>query len=103
MCPPPYSAAGVSASFGEMLLLVAMYFHSNQLSSIIELVCSTLGMKVRWWEGDSGQYISLADQLLAPLLHCSSDAYRDDITDETLAACAYLLIHSIPCSQFAVL
>lgn len=42
-----YSAAGVSASFGEMLLLVAMYFHSNQLTSIIELVCSTLGMKVR--------------------------------------------------------
>lgn len=29
-----------------MLLLVAMYFHSNQLSAIIELVCSTLGMKV---------------------------------------------------------
>lgn len=49
-----YSAAGVSASFGEMLLLVAMYFHSNQLSSIIELVCSTLGMKVRW-EGDLNQ------------------------------------------------
>lgn len=41
-----YSAAGVSASFGEMLLLVAMYFHTNQLSAIIELVCSTLGMKV---------------------------------------------------------
>lgn len=51
------SAAGVSASFGEMLLLVAMYFHSNQLSSIIELVCSTLGMKVRQWEGDGSQYI----------------------------------------------
>uniref|UniRef100_A0A4W5NIZ1 Uncharacterized protein n=1 Tax=Hucho hucho TaxID=62062 RepID=A0A4W5NIZ1_9TELE len=29
-----------------MLLLVAMYFHSNQLSAIIELVCSTLGMKI---------------------------------------------------------
>ncbi|XP_026075615.1 integrator complex subunit 2-like [Carassius auratus] len=40
------SAARVSASFGEMLLLVAMYFHSNQLSAIIELVCSTLGMKI---------------------------------------------------------
>ncbi|XP_072273333.1 integrator complex subunit 2 [Pyxicephalus adspersus] len=40
------STAGVSASFGEMLLLVAMYFHSNQLSSIIDLVCSTLGMKI---------------------------------------------------------
>lgn len=45
--PLTLSAAGVSASFGEMLLLVAMYFHSNQLSAIIELVCSTLGMKVR--------------------------------------------------------
>ncbi|KAG8587857.1 hypothetical protein GDO81_005800 [Engystomops pustulosus] len=40
------STAGVSASFGEMLLLVAMYFHSNQLSAIIDLVCSTLGMKI---------------------------------------------------------
>ncbi|XP_063655205.1 integrator complex subunit 2 isoform X7 [Pan troglodytes] len=39
------STSGVSASFGEMLLLVAMYFHSNQLSAIIDLVCSTLGMK----------------------------------------------------------
>lgn len=51
VCLPSSSAAGVSASFGEMLLLVAMYFHSNQLSSIIELVCSTLGMKVRWEVG----------------------------------------------------
>ncbi|XP_029467424.1 integrator complex subunit 2 isoform X1 [Rhinatrema bivittatum] len=40
------STAGVSASFGEMLLLVAMYFHSNQLGAIIDLVCSTLGMKI---------------------------------------------------------
>eukprot|EP00069_Balaena_mysticetus_P000476 bmy_03521T0 len=40
------STSGVSASFGEMLLLVAMYFHSNQLSAIIDLVCSTLGMKI---------------------------------------------------------
>ncbi|XP_075445758.1 integrator complex subunit 2 isoform X2 [Ascaphus truei] len=32
------STAGVSASFGEMLLLVAMYFHSNQLSAIIDLI-----------------------------------------------------------------
>uniref|UniRef100_A0A8C8RNP9 Integrator complex subunit 2 n=1 Tax=Pelusios castaneus TaxID=367368 RepID=A0A8C8RNP9_9SAUR len=40
------SISGVSASFGEMLLLVAMYFHSSQLSAIIDLVCSTLGMKI---------------------------------------------------------
>lgn len=59
------SAAGVSASFGEMLLLVAMYFHSNQLSSIIELVCSTLGMKVRQWVGDSTRCINVDVKALA--------------------------------------
>lgn len=40
------SASGVSASFGEMLLLMAIHFHSNQLSAICDLVCSTLGMKI---------------------------------------------------------
>lgn len=41
------SSSGVTASFGEMLLLMAIHFHSNQLSAICELVCSTLGMKVQ--------------------------------------------------------
>lgn len=41
-----FSASGVTASFGEMLLLMAIHFHSNQLSAICDLVCSTLGMKV---------------------------------------------------------
>lgn len=36
----------VSDSFGEMLLLMAIHFHSNQVSAICELVCSTLGMKI---------------------------------------------------------
>lgn len=40
------SASGVSASFGEMLLLMAIHFHSNQLSAICDLVCATLGMKI---------------------------------------------------------
>lgn len=40
------SKSGVSASFGEMLLLMAIHFHSNQVSAICELVCSTLGMKI---------------------------------------------------------
>lgn len=38
--------SGVSASFGEMLLLMAIHFHSNQLTPIADLVCSTLGMKI---------------------------------------------------------
>jgi integrator complex subunit 2 len=38
--------SGVSASFGEMLLLMAIHFHSQNLASIIDLVCQTLGMKI---------------------------------------------------------
>lgn len=40
------TASGVTASFGEMLLLMAIHFHSNQLSAICDLVCATLGMKI---------------------------------------------------------
>lgn len=36
----------VKSSFGEMLLLIAIHFHSNQINAISELVCSTLGMKI---------------------------------------------------------
>ncbi|XP_064461086.1 integrator complex subunit 2-like [Ornithodoros turicata] len=38
--------SGVHASFGEMLLLIAIHFHGNQVAPITELVCSTLGMKI---------------------------------------------------------
>ncbi|XP_071790085.1 integrator complex subunit 2-like [Asterias amurensis] len=38
--------SGISASFSEMLLLMASHFHSNQVHAIIDLVCSTLGMKI---------------------------------------------------------
>lgn len=41
-----YSNSGVTASFGEMLLLIAIHFHSGQLTAVGELVCATLGMRV---------------------------------------------------------
>lgn len=41
-----FESNSCSASFGEMLLLMAIHFHSNQVSAICELVCSTLGMKI---------------------------------------------------------
>ncbi|CAL8102119.1 unnamed protein product [Orchesella dallaii] len=44
--PPGENASGVNSSFGEILLLMAIHFHSNQLSAISELVCTTLGMKI---------------------------------------------------------
>ncbi|XP_059612357.1 integrator complex subunit 2 [Phlebotomus argentipes] len=40
------SNSDMAASFGEMLLLMAIHFHSNQVPAIGELVCSTLGMKI---------------------------------------------------------
>ncbi|XP_076453054.1 integrator complex subunit 2-like [Babylonia areolata] len=33
------------SSFSEILFLVALHFHSNQMSAISELVCNTMGMK----------------------------------------------------------
>ncbi|KAK7576672.1 hypothetical protein V9T40_012958 [Parthenolecanium corni] len=36
----------VTASFSEMLLLLAIHVHSGQISAISDLVCSTLGMRV---------------------------------------------------------
>ncbi|KAH8304646.1 hypothetical protein KR018_010344 [Drosophila ironensis] len=35
-----------SSSLGEMLLLLAIHFHSNQISAISDMVCSTLAMKI---------------------------------------------------------
>lgn len=40
------STSGVTASFGEMLLLIAIHFHSGQLPAVGELVCATLGMRI---------------------------------------------------------
>ncbi|XP_038222406.1 integrator complex subunit 2 [Zerene cesonia] len=40
------SNSGFTASFGEMLLLIAIHFHSGQLAAVGELVCATLGMRV---------------------------------------------------------
>lgn len=38
--------AGIKSSFGEMLLLIAIHFHSNQISAIGELVSTTIGIKL---------------------------------------------------------
>ena len=39
--------AGVHSSFGQMLLLISIHFHGNNLEPIVELISSTLGMKLR--------------------------------------------------------
>ena len=39
-------SGGGGGGFGEMLLLIAIHFHGNQMTAISDLVCATLGMKV---------------------------------------------------------
>ena len=41
-----FRVSAVKGSFGEMLLLIAIHFHSNQTHAVIELVSSSLGLKV---------------------------------------------------------
>ena len=41
------AASGVHASFGEILLLIAIHFHASQMEAVAELVCSVLGMNIR--------------------------------------------------------
>lgn len=41
------AASGVQASFGEILLLIAIHFHASQVEAIADLVCSVLGMNIR--------------------------------------------------------
>ena len=37
----------VGSSFGEMLLLIAIHFHGNNLEAIVDLVTTTLCMKLK--------------------------------------------------------
>uniref|UniRef100_A0AAQ5Y4T5 Integrator complex subunit 2 n=1 Tax=Amphiprion ocellaris TaxID=80972 RepID=A0AAQ5Y4T5_AMPOC len=90
------SAAGVSASFGEMLLLVAMYFHSNQLSSIIELVCSTLGMKIAIKPSSLSKMKTIFTQEIFTEQVVTAHAVRVAVTNNLSANIAgFLPIHCI--------
>uniref|UniRef100_A0A1A7YXK9 Integrator complex subunit 2 n=1 Tax=Iconisemion striatum TaxID=60296 RepID=A0A1A7YXK9_9TELE len=90
------SAAGVSASFGEMLLLVAMYFHSNQLSSIIELVCSTLGMKIAIKPGSLSKMKTIFTQEIFTEQVVTAHAVRVAVTNNLSASISgFLPIHCI--------
>ena len=38
---------GMNESYGETLLLIVIHFHGHSLEPVVELVCSTLGIKLR--------------------------------------------------------
>ncbi|XP_053310562.1 integrator complex subunit 2 isoform X1 [Spea bombifrons] len=90
------STAGVSASFGEMLLLVAMYFHSNQLSAIIDLVCSTLGMKIVIKPSSLGRMKTIFTQEIFTEQVVTAHAVRVPVTSNLSAnITGFLPIHCI--------
>ncbi|XP_030078084.1 integrator complex subunit 2 [Microcaecilia unicolor] len=90
------STSGVSASFGEMLLLVAMYFHSNQLSAIIDLVCSTLGMKIVIKPGSLSRMKTIFTQEIFTEQVVTAHAVRVPVTSNLSAIITgFLPVHCI--------
>ncbi|XP_031555845.1 integrator complex subunit 2-like isoform X2 [Actinia tenebrosa] len=74
------TASGVHASFGEVLLLISIHFHSNQLESIAELVSSILSMKTK--AGPLSRVKSLFTQELFPEKVITSHAVTVPVTPQ---------------------
>lgn len=55
-----------TASFGEMLLLMAIHFHSSQLTWICDHMCNTLGMRINIRQSTMGKMKSIFTQDVFP-------------------------------------
>lgn len=90
------SNSGVSASFGEMLLLMAIHFHSNQVSAICELVCSTLGMKIPLRQNNTTRMKQIFTQEIFTEQVVTAHAVKVPVTPNLNANIAgYLPVHCI--------
>lgn len=90
------STSGVNASFGEMLLLIAIHFHSNQISSITELVCSTLGMKIVIRSNNLARMKTLFTQEIFTEQVVTAHAVKVPVTKElTRDVAGFLPVHCI--------
>lgn len=90
------SVSEVSASFGEMLLLMAIHFHSNQFANINELVCSTLGMKILIRQTNSSQMKRIFTQEIFTEQVVAAHAVKVPVTMNLNANIqGYLPIHCI--------
>lgn len=92
----PISVSEVSASFGEMLLLMAIHFHSNQFSNITELVCSTLGMKILMRQNNTSRMKQIFTQEIFTEQVVAAHAVKVPVTMNLNASIqGYLPIHCI--------
>jgi len=55
-----------TASFGEMLLLMAIHFHSSQLTWICDHMCNTLGMRINIRQSTMGKMKQIFTQDVFP-------------------------------------
>ncbi|KAK7483426.1 hypothetical protein BaRGS_00025366 [Batillaria attramentaria] len=88
--------AGSTKTFGEMLFLVALHFHSNQVSAISDLVCNTLGMKSVVKSGSLSRLRLMFTQEIFTEQVIAAHAVKIPVTcglDSSLSG--YLPIHSI--------
>ena len=44
---PTLTVEGDDVSYREILLLIAIHFHANTLEPIVDLICTTLGIKIK--------------------------------------------------------
>ncbi|XP_012161809.1 integrator complex subunit 2 [Ceratitis capitata] len=85
-----------SASLGEMLLLLAIHFHSNQITAISELVCSTLAMKIPIRPNSTNRIKQVFTQDLFTEQVVASHAVRVPVTPSLNANISgYLSVHCI--------
>lgn len=89
-------SANVKASFGEMLLLIAIHFHSNQNNAIADLVSSTLGMKSAVKANALARMKTIFTQDIFTEQVVTSHAVRVPVTENLNANISgYLPIHCI--------
>ncbi|XP_067638477.1 integrator complex subunit 2 [Eurosta solidaginis] len=85
-----------SASLGEMLLLLAIHFHGNQITAISELVCSTLAMKIPIRPNSTNRIKQVFTQDLFTEQVVASHAVRVPVTPNLNANISgYLSVHCI--------
>lgn len=88
--------ADASTSLGEMLLLLAIHFHGNQISAIAELVCSTLAMKIPIRPNSTNRIKQVFTQDLFTEQVVASHAVRVPVTPKLNANIpGYLPVHCI--------
>lgn len=91
-----YSITEVSASFGEMLLLMAIHFHSSQIPHITELVCSALGMRIAVRPGNSNRMKQIFTQEIFTEQVVTAHAVKVPVTINLNANMpGYLPVHCI--------